>query len=675
MSQDKAPALPSVRNVALAATPDFTGRRDELDKLRQLFDSKLTGTVIVVIHGLGGVGKTQIALKYARTYASEYDVVWWLRAEQPATLAADFADLAGALSLPGRGEPDQRAAIETAKKWLARNARWLLVFDSVKDPRDIEPYLVPGAPGQVLITSRHASWIGMPRLHLRALRRADAVELLLARSGVRDRTSTDQRRAADRLAEALGDLPLALAQAAAFMEEHAHTVDEYLALFHEREQDLMSRGAASETAPTVATTWDISFRKVAEIAPAAAELLALCAFLAPDDIPRDALREGDRNCPPDLAEALRDPIKLGDQIAALRRYSLIEVQEDALSVHRLVQSVVRERLSDDERRAWASRAAWLVNDIFPTDIDDPAVWPKCKRLLPHARVVAERAGAAAVADEAIAELYHRSAKYSRLSSAFPDAHDLYLRALALATPLYGAQHPEVAALHRGLALTLLLGGIGEPVEARRLAEVALEIDVATYGADDELVGRDHRALAQICRVVGDRAAVSRHLDQALHVYEKIYGPEDSRLITLLNDRGFLLREDGDLDGARRLLERALTIGEAQHGPDDPDVATFHSNLASVLEELRDFDGARHHAERALAIGEQHYGPDHYAVAIRRNNLGVLLKSMGDLEGARRELERAVEIARKVFPAGHRRLTKLEKNLATVAADLRARARE
>jgi tetratricopeptide (TPR) repeat protein len=670
VSQDKAQALPGVRNVALAPTPDFTGRIDELDKLRQLFDAKVTGTAIVAIHGLGGVGKTQLALRYAKSYAADYDVIWWLRAEQPATLAADFADLASALRLQGRGEPDQRAAIEAVKQWLARNARWILVFDSVRDPRDLDPYLVPGAPGQVLITSRHAAWVGIPRLHLRELRREDAVRLLLSRSGVRDRMRQDQTRAADQLAEALGDLPLALAQAAAFMEEHAIGVEQYLGLFRERRQELMRRGAASETAPTVATTWDIAFRELSARAPAAAELLALCAFLAPDDIPRAALRDGDGSCPPALAAALRDPIALGDAIAALRRYSLIDVQDDALSVHRLVQAAVRERLSDEERRAWAERAAWLVDQIFPTDIDDPAVWATCKRWLPHARTVAEHASAAGVARPFIEQLYARAAKFRRLSGAFPEAEELYKRAIKLA----GDDENKLAGLYRGLALTLVLGGLGDPKEARRLAERALAIDLARFGPDDEVVARDHRCLIQVCRVLGDRAAVSAHLERVIAINEKLYGPDDPSLIALLNDRGFLLREEHKLAEARAMLERALAIGEAARGPDDPFVAAIHDNLAGVLDEQRDFPGARRHAERSVAIGEKIYGPDHYAVAIRRNNLGVLLKSMGDLEGARAELERAVQIGRRALPPGHRRLAKFENNLAVINAEIAAKRR-
>src|SRR5262249_44986243 len=161
---------------------------------------------------------------YSYQLAADYDVIWWLRAEDPATLAADFADLATALRLAVRGQPDQRAAIEAVKQWLTRNGRWLLVFNTVRDPHDIEPYLVRATSGQVLVTSRHASWrgVGQP-LPLRGLQRQDSVDLLLARSGVRDISQEDPMGAAERLAEALGDLPLALAQAAAYIEESGTT--------------------------------------------------------------------------------------------------------------------------------------------------------------------------------------------------------------------------------------------------------------------------------------------------------------------------------------------------------------------------------------------------------------------------------------------------------------------
>lgn len=698
MSRNK--AQPGISNVPLVPTADFTGRREELDKLRQLFDARLTGTAIVVVHGLGGVGKTQIALRYARTFAAEYDVIWWLRGEQPATLASDFADLATRLRLPGRVETDQRLAVEAVKHWLARNARWLLVFDSVREPRDIEPYLVPGAPGQLLITSRHAGWIGMARLHVREMRRDESINLLLARSGIRDRSQRDQTAAAGTLAEALGDLPLALAQAAAFMVEHAIDFEQYLALFRERWQELMARGAAGD-APTVATTWDIAFRELRVRAPAAAELLMLCAFLAPDDIPRDGLREGAGECPPALRAALNDPLSLGEQIAALRRYSLIDAYDDTFSVHRLVQSVVRDRLGPEERVSWITRAAKLLHQIFPQDLDDAATWYKGKRWIPHASVVAERAALAHVALEEIEALYHNAASFCRLNGAFAESRELYRRAIALIIQLHGPQDHELGNLYRGLARTLEREG-GDLAEARRLAQSALDIHLAGVGAVHQSIMRDHHTLLAICRAQGDRAAVEHHLDQLTTIGTQLYGAGDHRLIPYLNERAFILRDRGNLVEARRLLEQSLESGERHLGPEHPDVATLHSNLASVLEILavEEFhrlnaeglrtkdpaaamsraeevqkslveisDRARYHAERAVEIGEKVYGPEHYAVAMRRNNLGILLQSIGDLEGAKEQIVRALAIGRRVLPAGHKRLTTFEKNLRRVEAAL------
>lgn len=673
MSQREALKLPVVWNVPFGRNPSFTGRVDELERLRLVFHGAGPGATFQALHGLGGIGKTQLAAEYAYRFAADYDVVWWVRAEEPVTLAADFADLALTLRLPGRNEGDQRVSIEAVRQWLARNGRWLVIFDSVREPKEVAPYLTPSGAGHVLVTSRHASWSGVARpLSLRGLKRGDAVDLLLSRSGARDRAHDTQDAPARVLAEALGDLPLALAQAGAYVEETGTTIAAYLELFRLRQQVLLRRGAEGESAPTVATTWDIAFRDVQGRSPAAAELLALCAFLAPDDIPRDGLREGGGRCPPALVAALRDPLALDDAVAALRRYSLIEVQEQGLGVHRLVQAMVRERLSEDERRAWAGRAVWLVNQVFPNDLEDLGTWSTCKRWLPHVLVVSERAAEAGVQDESMAQLSERAAKYNRLSGALTEARQLYQRAIGLATRVYGRDHPELATIFRGLALTMVIGEFGEAEEARGFAERALEIDVQSSGPDNLVVARDHNCLVRVFRRLGDIKAASEHLERALDIYEKIYGEDDPKLIHMLNDQGFLKRELKELPGARLLLERALEIGEKHYGVDHADVATYHSNLATVLDELGDFASARKHAVRALEIGEKRYGPDHYVVAIRRNNLGFLLRSMGDLEGARDEFERALEIGRAALPPGHRRTQQFERNLKRVLDDLAGR---
>src|SRR6185437_13012133 len=170
VSLEKAPDLPHYWNVPYPRSPLFTGRADDFDRLKQHFARRMPHTPVQAIHGLGGIGKTQLALEYAYRYAGDYNVVWWLRAEDPATLAADLADLAVELRLPGSVEPDQRAAIGAVKHWLAHNDRWLLVFDSARDPRDVADYIPPPVTGHILITSRYSSWAAVAwPLQLRGL--------------------------------------------------------------------------------------------------------------------------------------------------------------------------------------------------------------------------------------------------------------------------------------------------------------------------------------------------------------------------------------------------------------------------------------------------------------------------------------------------------------------------
>jgi len=683
VSQEKrAQTLPAIWNVPHQRNPNFTGRERELMLLYCALTSGRPNTAFQAVSGLGGVGKTQLVLEYAYRHAAEYDVVWWVRAEEPATLAADFAALADALRLPGKNDADQRNAIEGVKRWLSQHGRWLLVFDSAREPKDVTPYLPSAPTGHVVVTSRHASWRGaaMP-LPLRELDRGDAIAFLLSRTGQSDPD------AAEELAEALGDLPLALAQAGAYIEESGATLASYLELFEARQRELLGRGAASETAPTVATTWDIAFNEAQSRSPASAELLSLCSFLAPDDIPRDALRAGAAHLPPALAEALRDPLRLDDTIAALRRRSLIEVEEGSLSVHRLVQAVVRDRLSEDDRSVWAARAVSLVYEAFPSDLDDArAAWPVCARWLPHVRAAAEHAEAAGVGRDVTEQLIGKAARYLRHRGAFADSKELYTKALTIAEAIHGRSHAHVATLLTGLGL--VQKEIGDLASAKALAERALAIDEAAYGPTHPRVARDVNNLAIVMWRMGDLEGARRNVERALAIDEANLGSGHPDLTLRLNDLGFLLREMNDLEGARRHLERALKIGEAAYGPENPNVAYFLSNLASVLQEIAEqervrgkaqsahktLESARGLLERALEIGEATYGENHYAVAIRRNNLGVLLKDLGDLEGARDQLERALEIMREAVGPEHRRVAKLEKNLQAIIREMARKSR-
>src|SRR5262249_21268569 len=156
--------------------PNFTGRAELLEALERALASTQAAALTQAIHGLGGVGKTQLAVEYAYRHAVEYDLVWWVRAEEPATLAADYAGLARPLDLPEKDAAEQALAVEAARVWLEHNRRWLLIFDNAVDPTDLERYRPRGAGGHVLITSRNPRWRGAAQpLRVEEMARKEAV--------------------------------------------------------------------------------------------------------------------------------------------------------------------------------------------------------------------------------------------------------------------------------------------------------------------------------------------------------------------------------------------------------------------------------------------------------------------------------------------------------------------
>lgn len=349
--------LPPIWNVPHQRNPNFTGRGQLLEDLRQsLLEGKTAA--LTALHGLGGVGKTQLALEYAYRFAPDYDLVWWVRSEDPSGLAAAYAGLAGPLNLPEKEAAEQEVAVAAVRQCLGQRAKLLLIFDNAGEPQNLKGYIPQGGGGQVLITSRNPAWGGVARpLDVRVWDRDESVAFLLKRTGREDTTDEEEKASAAVLAQELGDLPLALEQAGAYIEACGCSIAHYLELFRTRRQELLKRGQPSQDYPdTVATTWELSFQKLQEASPAAANLLNLCAFLAPDDIPKDLLVEGAVQLPEPLAGIVHDPVAFNDALAVLRRYSLMEVADEALAVHRLVQAVVRDRLNKKGKEQWCEAA-------------------------------------------------------------------------------------------------------------------------------------------------------------------------------------------------------------------------------------------------------------------------------------------------------------------------------
>ncbi|AGZ43449.1 FxSxx-COOH system tetratricopeptide repeat protein [Actinoplanes friuliensis] len=339
--------LPASWNVP-ARNPNFTGRDAGLRDLRQGLTTGSTVTVHAV-HGMGGIGKTQLANEYAHRHAADYHLVWWIAAEEPALLPDQFAALAKELGHEPDGDPGELRRL--VHESLRRVPGWLLIFDNADEAEEISAWLPsglmpPDTPGHVIVTTRRGGFSS-----LGAVLDLDVVDPQEAVALMRARVPALAEDVALSIAEELGRLPLALEQAAAYLDRTSLPAGEYLSLLRTRAQDLYSRGkVANRKDTTVASLWTMSFEKVGAENPASLQLLAICAYLAPLPIPLDLFTGHTDLLPPELAAAASDPLDFTETVALAVDYSLATRTPTGLQLHRLVQGALRLHFTHEETR-------------------------------------------------------------------------------------------------------------------------------------------------------------------------------------------------------------------------------------------------------------------------------------------------------------------------------------
>jgi tetratricopeptide (TPR) repeat protein len=655
-------ALPPVWNVPHLRNANFTGRTKVLTELTRT----LRGGSRVALTGIAGIGKTQTALEYAYQHQSDYELIWWVVADSSTRLHGDLAALADPLTLPERLLAEQDLIVGSVRRWLEQHAGWLLVFDNVEDPAVVAAVLPRGGGGHVLTTSRRIDWAGIAHpVPLDMFRPSEAVKFVVDRTSSRGRADT---AAAKQVAETLGYLPLALAQASAYIAETGTlTLRSYGHAFTTRSQELLERGQLHDYEHTVATTWNLTLDQLHERAPAASDLLTLAAFLSPDDIPIALVADHPDVLPEALAQIADDRLRLVDTVGVLRRFSLANTSEYRLTVHPLLQTVIRGNLDPDARRDWAEVAIDLLKAGFPDHGEDPENWPLGKQLLPHAVAAAERAIQQQVAPAKAAWVLDRAARYLAGRAQYRWAQRLLQQALGLVRTAGKSTDSELAMVHNDLGV--VLRARGDFRGAREQFEKAVAIGKAASGPAPRDLATWLSNLGLLLRDLGDLAGAKAHVEQALAISVATLGPTHSVTATRRSNFGIVLLALGDLNGAKVQYERALAIGEAALGPTHPTVATWRNNLARVLGELGDLDGAKAQYERALAISETALGPDHPNMAIWRHNLGSVLQDFGDLDGAKAQYERALAISETALGSAHPDMATYRSSLGGVLRDL------
>jgi len=656
MPSSPPPLVLSVWNVPYSRNVNFTGRESILREIREGFVSGDPLRRVQAIHGLGGVGKTQVAMEYAYRHRDEYPIVWWVRAEEPATMLEDFVALAKPL-FGGAINAEPETLAEAVKRALENRLNWLLILDNVPGAYAVGRVLPQGSGGHVIITSRNPNWRGVGEpLQLRPWERREAIEFL------RKRTGMEEVEAAGMLAEALGDLPLALEQAGACIEQARITVGQYLERFVTHRRELLQITQPGTDYPeTIATTWDISFHKIGGGSRVSKDLLSLLSFLAPDSISRELLKNGVKVLPYPLAGVVKDPVSFDGAVASLLLYSLIDANEQTISLHRLVAAVTRDRMDLSERVRWAELAVRLINEAFSFESIDVGTWDQCSSLLPQVMAVTAHAEALEVVPQVTSALLNDAGRYLLKRGQYLDAKETLERALRLARSIYGDQHPAVSAIVNNLGR--VCHRLGQISEAKQYYEWAVAIDEPAFGHDHPHVATVVNNYGLCLMAGGEVEAAREQFKWALAVFEKTSGADHPKLASVINNLGYATKSLGDWNGAHEHFRRALEIAEKKFGPHHPTVASILHNLGDVARGMGNLESARSYFERALAIDRAVYGPTHPDLARDVDYLGLVLKETGDFEAEKRLYEQARDAIVKTHGEAHRRARELATRLS------------
>ncbi len=590
--------------------PNFTGRVDLLERLSERLREGTTTVLPEAIHGMGGVGKTQLAIEYAYRHQSEYDIVWWIPAERPGQIGQALVELAQRLGLVSSSEaniagPAVREALREGRPY----SRWLLIFDNADSPERVREYFPTGGSGTILVTSRNRRWSVVGHsLEVDVFTREESKELL-RRSGPSGDDLDDAE--ADRLAEALGDLPLALEQAAAWRAETGMPVSEYLRLFEHKRSELLEVSPPPDYQLPVAAAWNVSLDHLETRSLTALRLLQLCSYFAPDPISRSIFSGlGGSSIDPELDRALNDPMRLARAVREINRYSLarIDHRTNSIEMHRLVQAVLINRMTTEEQNRMRSGAHTLLAASDPKGPNQAANWPRYAELYGH--VIAS--GAIESDQPWVRELVMNVAKY--------------------------------------------LWYWGDHTVAREFSEQAWETWQRLFGEEDQQTRLMGWWLGFLYLKVGRYDDASRIVAQLKDIYARTAPAdrEDTRedLLDTINLEAAVRRVQGEFAAGAELDEVAYDRARRAFGDDDPTTLSTAHNLGVSLRLVGEFQRALELDRETHAMKTRLFGRDHQVSLVTEGSIAIDVRETGDYVGARSLQQAVVDGFRAVFGSGN-----------------------
>lgn len=638
--------------------PHFTGREELLDQLTRQFSPpesdhatlrSIALTQTQIIKGLGGIGKTQTAIEYAYRARAQgrFTHTLWISAASEETITTSILTLAALLpDVATQDERDQQKLLQTVKQWLEQcKDSWLLIVDNADDLSLVQPYLPVRGNGCLLFTTR-ANAVGTfaSSLEVETMGVMEGTLLLLRRAHRFEEASDAVINEASSISVELGQFPLALDQAGAYIDETGCSVSDYLALYREHRHRLLARRGQQMTGypESVATTWALSFERIAQIDPACTELLQLCALLAPDHIPEELLLQGTEHWPSALHNATTDLFRLNQLLEPLLAFSLIKrlSKDHSLSIHRLVQAVQLERMPLPEQRQWTRRLVLALHTVFPRNPKETTSWSQCTRYLEQVQTCDLLVRQHQILLPEAAQVFNRTGQYLSEHAVYAPAELLYQHALSLLEQCEEAGSDQIIWTQRYLAD--LYAGQDKFEQAEKLYRQALQTLEQQKDTDPLQIASLLRSLANVSNNQARYGEAEQFYQRVLRMYEQM-GVESTDVSDVLSGLSWVYVQQGKYEQAEQCSRRALFIREQISGPEHLAVAFPLIGLAAVFTQQGRFEQAEPLYQRALRVREQYLGPEHPHVAYVLHDFARLRSEQGQYEEAELLYQRALRI--------------------------------
>ena len=624
--------VPRIWNVP-PRNPGFTGRSLVLERMRD----QLGGGMAVVLpqpqtlYGLGGVGKTQVALEYVHRFMADYDLVWWISSEQADDVIASLAELA--VRLGAQGGEDMAAASQEAVDLLRRGVpsdRWLLVFDNADDPETLRRHFPQGGSGHILVTSRNQSWSQHgDALPVDVFLREESVEHLQRRApGLSDED-------ADQVATAVGDLPLAVEQAAAWIAETATPIDTYLEQLARQAPQVLALNQPAGYPEPVAATWNISIARLKERSPAAVRLLQLCAFFAPEPISANLLysKEMIEALKP-YDSSLQEKLVLGRVIREIGRFALAKVDQvsNSIQVHRLVQAVIKAQLSEEEQREARHVVHRILAGARPDDdepIDNPETWPRFATIWPHLGPSDARHCKEPETRRLLIDRVRYLWKRGDVRTAWTLGEELRQTWLEM------LGERDLQYLYLCFHLSNILRTRGRYVEAKELDEFTLHRQREVLGPEHPHTYMTTSSLAIDLGLLGDYEQAIELATEAHEGFGQIFHDSHPRTLAAANNLALNLRSIGQYARAREIDQDVYDRRTEVLGAKHPYSLSSAMNLARDLREVGRYEDSVGLLSRTYESFKETLGRTYPTTLSAAKSLAVSLRRAGRLEDARR----------------------------------------